>query len=277
MTLIRNIVNSPIKEHNGALRRSSGYEYRDFWYTTPAGQRINVKGWHRAVDIVTLGTVIAVERGKVVSVTKHVTGVTTNPASGNQVTLEHGNGNRTNYSHLDFKSIPTEVFVGAIIEKGSTLGTTIVRTTGNSTGRHLHFSLFDKKANMHIDPTPYLQGKFLLMPFSGDKQFEKYKVKRGDFLSTIGTMFGVPWQDIYEINKITIGRNPDRIREGQELRIPVKSNIVAPRTHRIQRGESLSIIARKYNTTWRKIYTDNKEIIGDNPDIITTGDTLIIR
>ena len=36
-------------------------------------------------------------------------------------------------------------------------------------------------------------------------------------------------------------------------------------------------IAEKYNTTWQKIYDDNKGIIGNNPNLIFKGQKLIIK
>lgn len=70
MAYIYNVVKSPIKGKTGTLSRSSGYEYRDFWYTNASGQRVHVVGWHRALDITTLGTIVAFARGKVVSIQK---------------------------------------------------------------------------------------------------------------------------------------------------------------------------------------------------------------
>jgi nucleoid-associated protein YgaU len=51
---------------------------------------------------------------------------------------------------------------------------------------------------------------------------ETYTVKSGDSLSKIGQHYGVAWREIYEANKETIGDDPDRIRPGQQLRIPKK-------------------------------------------------------
>lgn len=42
-------------------------------------------------------------------------------------------------------------------------------------------------------------------------------------------------------------------------------------------GDTLSKIAKKYNTTWQKIYEDNKDVIGDNPNLIKVGQKLIIK
>lgn len=45
----------------------------------------------------------------------------------------------------------------------------------------------------------------------------------------------------------------------------------------VQAGDNLTKIAKKYNTDWKTIYNLNKEIIGDNPNIIKIGQKLIIE
>lgn len=45
----------------------------------------------------------------------------------------------------------------------------------------------------------------------------------------------------------------------------------------VKQGDNLSKIAEKYNTTWQKIYEDNKEIIGANPNIIQPNQKLVIK
>lgn len=47
--------------------------------------------------------------------------------------------------------------------------------------------------------------------------------------------------------------------------------------HTVNYGENLSVIAKKYNTTWQKIYNDNKSVIGPNPNIIQVGMKLVIK
>lgn len=39
----------------------------------------------------------------------------------------------------------------------------------------------------------------------------------------------------------------------------------------VKKGDNLSKIAKKYHTTWKKIYEKNKELIGDNPNLIYPG------
>lgn len=162
MAKIYNVVKSPIKGKTGTISRSSGYEYRDFWYTNSSGQRVHVVGWHRAIDITTLGTIVAFARGKVVSVVKGITGQTTNPSGGNSVTLLHANGAKSVYCHLDNGS-NNHLKVGDIVEEGAKLGTDTIKTTGNSTGLHLHFAIYD--GSSYVDPTDYLQGKKTLVGY----------------------------------------------------------------------------------------------------------------
>lgn len=45
----------------------------------------------------------------------------------------------------------------------------------------------------------------------------------------------------------------------------------------VKTGDNLSKIANKYNITWNEIYELNKEIIGDNPNLIKPNQKLIIR
>lgn len=45
----------------------------------------------------------------------------------------------------------------------------------------------------------------------------------------------------------------------------------------VKEGDNLSSIAKKYNTTWQKIYEDNKSVIGDNPNLILPNTKLIIK
>ena len=45
----------------------------------------------------------------------------------------------------------------------------------------------------------------------------------------------------------------------------------------VKAGDNLTSIAKKYNTTWQKIYNDNKSVIGSNPNIIKAGQVLTIK
>lgn len=44
----------------------------------------------------------------------------------------------------------------------------------------------------------------------------------------------------------------------------------------VKKGDNLTKIAKKYNTTWQEIYKKNKNIIGSNPNLIYPGQKLYI-
>ena len=48
----------------------------------------------------------------------------------------------------------------------------------------------------------------------------RYKVKKGDCLSTIAKRHGMTWQELYKANKKAVGSNPNLIHPGLKLVIP---------------------------------------------------------
>jgi hypothetical protein len=71
---------------------------------------------------------------------------------GNVVNIDVGDSKSTQYAHLD-KFV---VAAGQTVSRGQLIG--YVGSTGNSTGPHLHFGLWDRAKNKMIDPTPLLLG-----------------------------------------------------------------------------------------------------------------------
>lgn len=106
-----------------------------------------------------------------------------------------------------------------------------------------------------------------------------YTVQPGDNLYDIGKAYGVAWQTIYDANKSVIGGNPNLIKPGQHLKIPDATK--TPKLHNtyftVRRGDSLSEIARKYDTTWEDLYAENRKTIGSNPNLLRPGEKLIIQ
>lgn len=45
----------------------------------------------------------------------------------------------------------------------------------------------------------------------------------------------------------------------------------------VKKGDNLSKIGKKYKMTWQEIYNKNKEIIGNNPNLIRVGQKLFIQ
>lgn len=98
-----------------------------------------------------------------------------------------------------------------------------------------------------------------------------YVVKKGDTLSGIASKYGTTYQKLAEYNGIA---NPNLIIVGQKIVIPGTS---ARTTYTVQSGDNLTKIANKYNTTWKKIYEANKDVIGDDPNLIKPGQVLTIN
>lgn len=71
-----------------------------------------------------------------------------NGGYGNKVVINHNNGMKTVYAHLDSISVK----VGEVVEAGSAIG--MMGSTGNSTGVHLHFEVY--KNDSLVNPLDYL-------------------------------------------------------------------------------------------------------------------------
>ena len=96
-----------------------------------------------------------------------------------------------------------------------------------------------------------------------------YIVKLGDTLSGIASKYDTTYQKLAEYNNI---KNPNIIYVGQAIKIPTTENI--PVTYTIKKGDTLSGIAKKYNTTVEKLVELNN--IKD-PNKIYTGDKIRIK
>ncbi|MBF86012.1 MAG: hypothetical protein CL489_16280 [Acidobacteria bacterium] len=85
-----------------------------------------------------------------------------------------------------------------------------------------------------------------------------HRVTSGENLSVIAGRYGTTVSAIQSAN--TLGRRT-LIRIGQQLRIPTGATNIVPRTadvvHRVTRGETLSVIARRYGTTVSAIQSAN--------------------
>ena len=94
-------------------------------------------------------------------------------------------------------------------------------------------------------------------------------VKSGDTLSSISRLHGVSVEKIAEYNGLS---DPDDIKAGQVLKIPITPNTKwKSQEYTIQKGDTLTSIADKYNTSVGKLAQKNN--ISD-PDVIIEGQTL---
>lgn len=92
--------------------------------------------------------------------------------------------------------------------------------------------------------------------------FEEHRVQRGENLIAIARRYDTTVSRLRAEN----GLRSDRIMAGQTLRVPVERTVAAgesasgsgeARTHRVQSGESLWAIARRYGTTVNRIQAAN--------------------
>jgi len=95
-----------------------------------------------------------------------------------------------------------------------------------------------------------------------------YIVQPGDTLKSIARQFGTTTAVLRQLNpEIT---NPDLIRKGQRIIVPVSSN-----TYIVQRGDTLGGIALRFNTTVSALLKLNPQIT--NPNLIFPGQVIRIR
>lgn len=98
---------------------------------------------HAGLDFAApVGTPILAAAGGVVSAAEY------NPAYGNMVVIDHGNGLQTLYAHAS----KIDVAPGEIVRKGQQIAR--VGSTGRSTGSHLHFEV-------HVNGVPQNPARFL--------------------------------------------------------------------------------------------------------------------
>lgn len=89
--------------------------------------------FHKGIDIAGPSgrTILAADHGVVESAGFN------NGGYGNKIVINHNNGMKTIYAHLD----SIDVNVGQVVEKDTKIG--VMGSTGNSTGVHLHFEVYE--------------------------------------------------------------------------------------------------------------------------------------
>ena len=233
-------------------------------------------GVHNGIDLVgyknALDYIIAHSDGEVVGVrSNYKTTDKTGNSYGNYVKIKHTNGYYTLYAHMKYDSVTVQK--GNKVSKGQVIG--YMGATGHCTGAHLHFEVRDT-SDTKIDPTPYINADLPEVEETIVDPTEEaiYVVKKGDTLSGIASKYNTTYQKLAEYNNI---ENPNLIYVGQKIVIPGTSTSTTGITYMVQSGDNLTKIANKYNTTWQKIYEDNKDVIGSNPNLIKVGQVLTIN
>ena len=100
-----------------------------------------------------------------------------------------------------------------------------------------------------------------------------YTVKSGDTLSKIADKYGVTVKQIIANNDI---ENPDLIYAGQKILITKSSKTEKSEdvTYTVVKGDTLSKIAERYETTVKKLVADNNI---KNPNLIYVGQKIVIK
>lgn len=99
----------------------------------------------------------------------------------------------------------------------------------------------------------------------------KYVVKAGDTLSAIAKKYGTSVSKLASDNEIP---NPNLIYVGQTLEINTNKDVNKSVIYIVKKGDTLSGIAKKYNTTYQKIAKDNNIT---NPNLIYPNQKLVIN
>jgi LysM repeat protein len=104
-----------------------------------------------------------------------------------------------------------------------------------------------------------------------------YVVRDGDSLSEIALRLAVRggWPALYAANRQIIGPDPNLIRAGTLLAVPVGR---PPIRYTVVAGDTLSGIAAAFTVRggWRALYTANRQVIGADPDDVRAGTVLAI-
>lgn len=264
---------SPIKGLS-SLNITSSFGNRTF-FNGKTGK--NVTNFHSGIDLTGGTMVVATSSGIITSVRTSIKGYDEYNSAGNYVLIYHGNNVYTKYCHLKYGSV--KVKKNDIVQAGTILGTT--GATGFATGVHLHYAV--KENGKWVDPLDYLTGNKQLPSLenstpivdTGSKDLISYKVQKGDTLTKIAKMYKTTISELVNLNNI---QKPNLIITGTILKV-LNNNVenVSNNYYIVKKGDTLSGIAKKYNTTWKKIYNDNKNIIGNNPNLIKIGQKLLIK
>ena len=280
---LKNIKKSPFKSLNSSYI-SSDFGKRTFYNQVT---KKTESGYHYGIDMTSGETIVATAKGKVTACRNTIKGYSETYSSGNYVTLYHGNNIYTTYCHMKYGSV--KVKVGDIVESGKELGAK--GSTGHSTGAHLHYGV--KVNGNWVDPKPYLLGTKQLPDYGGVspvKPKSKLKYGIGDKVKFTGTLYRDSYGNgagqtrknldavIYLINEN--GSCPYNINHGlgwvKESSLSSDSNVKEGKYYTVKKGDTLWAIAKKFYGNGSKYPLIAKANNISNPDIIHTGQVLLI-
>lgn len=177
-------------------------------------------------------------------------------SSGSVTGLQAANDSRPNVVRADADTI-------YVVQRGDTL---------SSIARRYSISVQTLMSYNRLNSTTIYVGQRLAIPGSNDPgpvYPTVYVVQRGDTLSSIARRFDTTVQALLQVNKLS----STTIYVGQRLTISVASDPNQPLIyHTVQRGDTLSNIARRYNVSVAAIRATN----GLTSDTIYVGQRLLI-
>jgi LysM repeat protein len=95
-----------------------------------------------------------------------------------------------------------------------------------------------------------------------------YRVKPGDTLTSIASHLDTSVRELALANKI---KDPNRLQPGMTIHAPTGAGGI--RRYKVQRGDTLAKIARKFGTSVSSLKTANQL---HNPNLIQQGQELLI-
>lgn len=159
----------------------------------------------------------------------------------------------------------------AVVEEITSDGSIV---TSNSGYKSTNFYMKTIKPPYNL--TGYNFQGFIYLPIEFENKTEiytgdiTYTVVKGDTLSAIASKYGTTYQKLAEYNNIA---NPNVIVVGQKIKIP-NAAAIQEEFYTVQKGDNLSAIAKKYNTSVSKLVELNKI---KNPNLILVGQKIKLR
>lgn len=230
-------------------------------------------GIHNGIDIIgetgakgntgAVDYIVAHSDGIVVSVEKNINWTNMKSNSyGNYVKIKHDNNYYTLYAHLKYGSV--KVNKGDKVVKGQVLG--YMGNTGKSNGAHLHFEIRNDR-DIKINPTNYINSDLpkinLNAGVSNDKTIDEIARE------VIAGKWGNGANRVTALNNAGYNYSEIQCRVNEILNAPKQAT--NPSIYIVKKGDTLSEIAKQYNTTVSKLVALNNI---KNPNLIIVGQKL---
>lgn len=251
-----NVKNSVLKQ--GVHYLTSDYKSRN--KSRPTHNGIDMIGKSYACDYI-----VAIADGIVSACSK-------DSSRGNYVTIKHNTGLYSNYYHMKDGSVVVKK--GQEISKGSKIG--YMGSTGNSTGNHLHFGVYN--GTSWVDPLPYLEGTKSIVKENSEETTDNGTKSIDEVAQdVINGKYGNYPERKEKLEAEGYNYSEVQKRVNEILSGDTKEET---KTYKVVKGDTLSEIALKYDTTVSKLIELNKEkypkIESSNGDYIQAGWTLTI-